>query len=63
MLGRRWPTPPVSRKAGCRKGRQKREGETGFGLLAVLALFKPTLPNWLPVSVYQGFMMVERLDG
>jgi hypothetical protein len=43
---------------------------TGFDLLAScvavlagLVLFKPILPDWLPVSVYQGFMMVEGWGG
>ncbi len=71
VLGRRWLTPPQLRTGGRRKGRRKRGGDlTGFGLLAscvavlaVLAVFKPTLPDWLPRPVYQGFMMVERLGG
>jgi hypothetical protein len=71
-LGRRWLTPPQSRKPGRRKGRRKRGGDilTGFDLLAScvavlagLVLFKPILPDWLPVSVYQGFMMVEGWGG
>ena len=71
MLGRSYRAGPV-RPPPRRKGRGRRRGKnlTGFGLavsgvvmVAALALFKPTLPGWLPGPVLNAFQAVERLPG
>jgi hypothetical protein len=73
MLGRSYRAGPVPlRRNGRRKGRGRRRSRdlTGFGLavsgvvmVAALALFKPTLPGWLPGPVLNAFQAVERLPG
>lgn len=75
MLGRPWqataPTRAGRRKGKGRHGRRKRGGDlTGFGLLvavlaimALLAIFWPALPSWLPGPVSDAIAAAERLHG
>jgi hypothetical protein len=68
-LGRRYLRPPPApyRRAG--KGRGRRGDDNlpavlalaGVALVAVLTLFRPPLPGWLPAPVLQGFTAIERL--
>jgi hypothetical protein len=73
-LGRRYLRPPPASpgRAGKGRGRRKRKGGdslpallalSGVGLVAVLALFRPPLPSWLPAPMLQAFTAVERLHG
>jgi hypothetical protein len=72
LLGRRYRVT-ASRP---RKGRQWGRGRRGrpdyvpalltasaIALVAMLVVFRPALPSWLPVSVAQGFQAVENLRG
>ena len=77
-LGRRWLTLPPrkpSRKRGQGRGRptgRRRWGGdlTGFGLaasaailVALLVVFRPALPSWLPGPVAEAFATLERFHG
>jgi len=70
-LGRQYRPPRLTRAVRSRrKGRGGHRGGdrlpallalSGVALVAVLALFRPPLPGWLPAPVLQGFAAVERL--
>lgn len=69
MLDRGWQAAPAPR-TGQRRGRQKRgRGDlTGFwmglsalAIVALLAIFRPALPSWLPGPVHDTLYAVERL--
>ena len=66
-LGRVYRAGPA-RPSARRKGRRRSGNMTGFGLAmsvlsmaAVLVLFKPPLPGWLPGPVLNGLWTIERL--
>ncbi len=75
MLGRRYhssPARPGSRGKGRgRHSRHKRRGDlTALGLggavlaiMALLAVFRPALPSWMPGPVSDALATVERLHG
>ena len=74
MLGRRWRAAPAgpARKTGRRRGGRKRgRGDlTGFwvslsvlAVVALLAVFRPALPHWLPGPVHDALGAIERLHG
>ena len=68
-LGRRYlPPPPMARRRpGKGRGRHRGGGDSlpalmalsGVVLVAVLALFRPPLPEWLPGAVLEAFAAVE----
>ena len=73
-LGARWRMP--ARRAargqwqGRGKGRRRGRDLTGFGLavsgavlIALLVVFQPRLPSWLPAPVAEGLAALERLHG
>lgn len=66
-LGRAYRARGRKPRGAVRRGRRRKD-LTGALLLAssvalvvVLAVFKPPLPGWLPLSVQQGFWSIEQL--
>ena len=71
-LGRRYLPPPPAPRRWSGKGRGRYRGGdslpallalSGVVLVAVLALFRPPLPGWLPGPVLQAFAAVEGMHG
>ena len=70
-LGRHWRSrPKAARRAW--KGRQSHRGRdslpalmalSGVVLVAVLAIFRPPLPSWLPGPVLEAFAAIEGVRG
>ena len=66
-LGRRY-RPPLPQKRSVRALKRNRGDSTTFWMglvavtfLALLAVFKPDLPGWLPVSILRAAVAVEQL--
>ena len=63
-----WSRPPVRNNR--RGGRYRREkdltgfwlGLSAFAVIALLAVFQPALPGWLPRPLLRAFVEVERLQ-
>ena len=70
-LGRRYRLPPMLYRRPWRGRGRARGGDrlpallalSGVALVAVLALFRPPLPAWLPQPVLNSFTAVEGLRG
>ena len=70
MLGRPWRSPPPRKTGRGRGGRRRRKDLTGFGLavsagtiIALLAVFQPALPVWLPGPMVRAVIALEGLHG